>query len=103
MVTIAIPAAIIHLLCLTIVDFSFLLNSNNETRPRYLSLPDLDSFSVADNHFIGHSQEQPVVDNACPPLQLPGQLRRIGDGTEVGVEDQVALIGLKWRTIATLA
>ena len=46
-----------------------------------------------DDDVVGHAEEEPVLDDAAPGVQLRAEFLGIGDGTEGAVIDEVALVG----------
>src|SRR5438067_665754 len=44
-----------------------------------------------------------MLDDSGPRVKLGPQLRRLRDGTESAIENQVALIGSEWRAIVLLS
>ena len=54
-----------------------------------------DAVFARDDNIARHPDEQPVLNDAGAGFQLARQGGRTGDGTEVGVKDEVALVGLE--------
>src|SRR5262245_60190151 len=63
----------------------------------------LNASGTRDDHFCRQTNEQTMLNDPSPAIELCGQLRRLRDRTEGTVQNQVPLIGPKWRPVAALA
>src|ERR671937_246501 len=61
-----------------------------------------DAVRAGDNHLRRQPEKQTVLDDAGPRVKFGGQLLRSRDRAEGAVENQIPLIGPKWRAVAPL-
>ena len=61
------------------------------------------AIGTRDDHLRRQSNKQTMLNDPSPPIKLCGQLRRFPDRAEGTVENQVPLIGPKWRAVAALS